>query len=224
MKEALYNTKITCPVCSKKIEVTKVKSKNCIVSSRDTDFCIYYKTVNPIFYDVWVCEFCGYAAQGEKFEEISSKDANEIIKKISSRWKKRSFTGIRSIETALETFKLALLNIQKMNNSKPSDYTRICMRIAWLYRILGDEREKKFLKHALKFYYETYENEEFPIGKMDISVCIYMIAELNRRVGDYEEATVWFNRLVSSQEARKNKVLMEMAREQYYLTKEQKES
>jgi hypothetical protein len=29
--------------------------------------------------------------------------------------------------------------------------------------------------------------------------------------------------LVSSQDARKNKLIMEMAREQYYITKEQKE-
>lgn len=223
MKEAIYNTSVTCPVCSKKIEITKVKSRNCIVSSRDTDFCVHYKTVNPIFYNVWVCEFCGYAAQAENFEEISSKYANVIVKEITSRWKQRSFTGVRNIEKALEAFKLALLNVQKIN-SKPSDYAKICIRIAWLYRILEDEREEKFLKHALTFYSETYQKEEFPVGKMDEATCMYIIAELNRRVGDYEEAIIWFNRLISSQEARKNKVIMEMARDQYYLTKEQKES
>ncbi len=58
---------------------------------------------------------------------------------------------------------------------------------------------------------------------MDEFTCMYMIAELNRRLGDYDEAIKWFNRLVSSQDARKNKLIMEMAREQYYITKEQKE-
>lgn len=83
MEEALYNKSITCPVCGKKIEVTRVKSRSCIVSSRDTDFCVYYKTVNPMFYDAWVCEFCGYAAQSDRFEEISSRDAEKVIKEIS---------------------------------------------------------------------------------------------------------------------------------------------
>ncbi|NLI57273.1 MAG: DUF2225 domain-containing protein [Clostridium sp.] len=222
MEEALYNKSITCPVCDKKIEVTKVKSRSCIVSSRDTDFCVYYKTVNPMFYDAWVCEFCGYAAQSDRFEEISSSNAQKVIKEITPRWKKRNFTGVRSAEKALEAFKLALYNAQ-MIDSKPSDYTKICMRIAWLYRILKDEREDKFLKYALKFYYEVYEKEDLPAGKMDEFTCMYMIAELNRRLGDYDEAIKWFNRLVSSQDARKNKLIMEMAREQYYITKEQKE-
>jgi uncharacterized protein (DUF2225 family) len=223
MEEALYNKNVTCPVCEKKIEVTKVKSRSCIVSSRDTDFCVYYKTVNPMFYDAWVCEFCGYAAQSERFEEISSKNVEKIIKEITPRWKKRDFTGVRDIEKAKEAFKLALYNVQTID-SRPSDYAKVCLRIAWLYRILKDEREEKFLKHALKFYYEIYEKEELPVGKMDKFTCMYMIAELNRRVGNYEEAIKWFSRLVSSQEARENKVIMEMAREQYYIAKEQKES
>lgn len=223
MEEALYNKSITCPVCGKKIEVTRVKSRSCIVSSRDTDFCVYYKTVNPMFYDAWVCEFCGYAAQSDRFEEISSRDAEKVIKEISPRWKKRSFTGVRSPEKALEAFKLALYNVQTID-SRPSDFAKICLRIAWIYRMLKDEREKKFLEHALHFYYEVYEKEELPVGKMDEFTCMYMIAELNRRIGNYDEAIKWFNRLISSQEARKNKVIMEMAREQYYITKEQKES
>ncbi|MDQ2085992.1 DUF2225 domain-containing protein [Herbivorax sp. ANBcel31] len=221
MEEALYSKSITCPVCDKKIEVTKVKSKNCIVSSRDTDFCVYYETVNPIFYDVWVCEFCGYAAQADKFEQISSRNADKIVKNITPHWKKRSFNGERSLEKALEAFKLALYNVQKIN-SKAIDYAKICLRIAWLYRLLEDEKEIEFLRHSLKFYYEVYEKEDLPIGKLDKFTCMYMIAELNRRVGEYEEAMVWFNRLVSSQEARQKKVLMEKARDQYYLTKKQK--
>jgi uncharacterized protein (DUF2225 family) len=170
-----------------------------------------------------VCEFCGYAAQAERFEEISSRDAEKIIKEITPRWKKRNFTGVRTPEKGLEAFKLALYNAQTIE-AKPSDYAKICMRIAWIYRILKDEREGKFLEHALKFYCEAYEKERFPIGKMDEFTCMYMIAELNRRIGNYDEAIKWFNRLISSQEARKNKVIMEMAREQYYITKEQKES
>ncbi|TYQ15511.1 UNVERIFIED_CONTAM: hypothetical protein Cloal_1977 [Acetivibrio alkalicellulosi] len=223
MENSLYNKTVICPVCVKKIEVTKVKSKSCVIEKRDTDFCVYYETVNPLIYDVWVCEFCGYAAQGDKFENISSSDANKIIKSITPYWKKRSFSGERTIEKGLEAFKLALYNLQKIK-SKPSDYAKICIRIAWIFRILKDEKEKEFISYALKYYYEVYDKEDLPIGKFDKYTCMYMIAELNRRIGNYDESIVWFNRLITSNEARSNKVLMESAREQYHIAKEQKQS
>jgi uncharacterized protein (DUF2225 family) len=217
--DSLYNKSLVCPVCQKKIEVTKVKAKDCIVSSRDTDFCVYYEGVNPIFYDVWVCGNCGYAAQGEKFEEISDRDVKAIKEGITRHWKSRSFTGERDIEKALEAFKLALFNLTKMD-AKPIDYAKVCMRIAWLYRMKEDKREMEFLRYALKYYSETFENERFPVGKLDEYTCMYMIGELERRVGNYNDAVVWFNKVISSPEARKNKLLIENAREQYHLTKE----
>ena len=220
MIDSLYNKSVVCPVCQKKIEVTRVKSKNCIVASRDTDFCVYYESVNPIFYDVWVCGNCGYAAQGERFEDISERDVKAIKEGITKRWKSRSFTGERDIDKALEAFKLALYNLSKMD-AKPIDFAKVCLRIAWIYRMKKDERETEFLKYALRYYKETYENERFPVGKLDEYTCMYMIAELERRVGNYNDAVVWFNKVISSPEARRNKLLIENARDQYHLTKEQ---
>jgi len=69
---------------SNKIEVTKVKSKDCVVASRDSDFCVYYESVNPLFYEVWVCEHCGYAALQERFENISPIEAKIVKENISS--------------------------------------------------------------------------------------------------------------------------------------------
>lgn len=222
MIDSLYSKELTCPVCKNKIEVTKVKSKACVIVSKDTDFCIYYEGINPILYDVWVCEYCGYAAQGEKFEELSYLEASKIKDRISPFWKSRKFNGERSIDSALEAFKLALYNLQNME-AKSSDFAKVCIRIAWLYRLNKDEREFEFLRHALRFYTETYDKEKFPIKKFDEYTCMYLIAELNRRVGDIDEAIVWFNKLINSPEARSNKILLESAREQYHLARAQKE-
>ncbi len=223
MIDSLYNKSLVCPVCQKKIEVTKVKAKDCVVSSRDTDFCVYYEGVNPIFYDVWVCGNCGYAAQGEKFEEISDRDVKAIKEGITRHWKPRDFTGERDIDKALEAFKLALFNLTKMD-AKTIDYAKVCLRIAWLYRMKEDKRETEFLRYAVRYYCETFESERFPVGKLDEYTCMYMIGELERRVGNYNDAVVWFNKVISSPEARRNKLLIENAREQYHLTKEQMEN
>ncbi len=219
MDSNLYNKEIQCPVCSHKFEITKVKTKACRVSSRDTDLCVNYEGLNPMLYDIWVCENCGYAAFAEKFEEIRSKDADLIRAEISPRWHKRSYKGERTIETAIETFKLALYNLQ-VRKAKSSEMAKICLRIGWLYRFLNDDREMDFLKFALNQYDEAYQKEKFPIDKLDEFTCMYMIAELHRRTGNKEEAVRWFSRLISSPDARRNPKLMEMAREQFQLAKE----
>ena len=219
MNEFLYDKEIVCPVCSKKFSVTKIKIKGLKVASRDTDFCVLYEGINPLYYDVWVCENCGYAAQSDKFEGIGSRDAQAIKANLSPKWKKRSFSGERDIDNAIESFKLVLLNLQT-RGAKSSEFAKVCLRLAWLYRIKQDEKEMEFLKYALRYYSDAYEKERFPVDKLDENTCLYMIGELNRRVGNYEDAVKWLSRLISSPEARKNPALMETARDQYQLVKE----
>lgn len=220
MNDLLYNKKITCPSCYKEIQVTKVKTKACKVSSRDTDMCVHYENLNILFYDAWVCENCGYAALQDKFEGLFTKDTKVIKEKISSHWIKRSFTGERDVDKALEAFKLALLTL-KVRNAKSSELAKVCLRIAWLYRDKKDPKEIDFLNFALTSYNEAYQKERFPLDKLDEITCMYIIAELFRRVGKFDEAILWFSRIVSSAEARSKPQLIEMARDQYQLAKDQ---
>lgn len=220
MNDLLYNKKITCPVCNKQIEVTKVKTRACRVLSRDTDMCVYYENINVLFYDVWVCEHCGYAAQQDKFEGLFTKDIKVIREKIGSHWTTRSFTGERDVDKAIEAFKLALLTL-KVRNAKNSEIAKICLRIAWLYRFKQDHRELEFLNFALNAYNEAYQSERFPLDKLDETTCMYIIAELFRRVGKLGEAVQWFSRIVASPEARRNPKIIDMARDQYQLAKDQ---
>jgi len=215
----LYEKTIVCPVCSKQFNVTKVKAKGCRVSSRDTDFCVNYEDINPMFYDVWICENCGYASLSDKFDAIGSRDSESIHNNLSPKWNKRSYAGERDIDTAIETFKLLLYNLQ-LRNAKSNEFAKVCIRIAWLYRLKQDAKELEFIKFALKYYTETYEKERFPADKMDENTCLYMIGELNRRAGNYEEAVKWFSRLISSPDARRNPALIENARDQFQLVKD----
>lgn len=218
MNEFLYNKEVICPVCKKRFNVTKIKIKGCKVASRDTDYCIFYEGLNPLYYDVWVCENCGYAAQADKFGDIGDRDAKIIRENLLPRWKKRSFAGERSVDTSLDAFKLVLYNLQ-LRKAKSSEFAKICIRIAWLYRMKNDEKEHEFIKYALKYYTDTYEKENFPVDKLDEFTCLYMIGELNRRAGKYEEAVKWLSRLISSPDARRNPALIETAREQFQLVK-----
>jgi len=220
MNELIYNKKIICPACNKEIEVTKAKTKACKVKSRDTDMCVNYENLNILFYEVWVCENCGYAALQDKFEGLFIKDIQAIKDKISNHWIKRSFTGEKNVDDALTAFKLALLSL-KTRNAKSSELAKVCLRIAWLYRCKEDPKEIEFLNFALTSYNDAYQKERFPLDKLDEMTCMYIIAELLRRVGKLDEAILWFSRIVSSAAARSNPKLIDMAREQYQLAKDQ---
>lgn len=219
--KGLYNKTISCPVCGKEFEITRVKSRAIKVLSRDSDFCVHYEEINPLLYEAIVCENCGYSALIDKFEEISDKQEKLIKNEIGSRWNKRSFAGERNLDTAIDAFKLVLYNLH-VRQAKPSEFAKVCLRIAWLYRFKKDYiKEKEFLSFALKNYNDAYQNERFPVDKLDESTCAYMIAELNRRVGNFDESLKWFSRLVSSPEARKNALIINNAREQILLLKDQ---
>jgi uncharacterized protein (DUF2225 family) len=217
--EGIYNKEIVCPVCSRNFQVTKVKARACKVKSRDSDFCVHYEGINPIFYDAWVCENCGYANMSDRFEDISHNEANALKEKLMPKWKKHSLSGERDVDAAIEAFKLVLIS-NDYRKAKASEFAKACLRIAWLYRYKGDEEESRFIRYALEYYKTVYEKESFPVDKMDESTCVYIIGELSNRAGDYSEAVKWFSRLMNSAEARKKPALIEAAREQYQLVKD----
>ena len=57
----LYQSKITCPVCEKEIEVTKVRSKFIRLVNR-MKILPHYETWNPVLYRHGFADHCGYAA------------------------------------------------------------------------------------------------------------------------------------------------------------------
>jgi uncharacterized protein len=220
MDSRLYNKEIDCPVCLRKFNITLVKSKISKVLERDSDFLTRYDGINPFFYEAYICESCGYAALADKFSQIMDSEIRIIKNQLTPKWTKRSFDGERNFESALQAFKLVLYNAT-LRNLKSVEMAKICIRIAWIYRLKKDEKELIFLSNAANYYIEAYYNERFPIDKLDEVTCMYMVAELLRRIGNLDESIQWFGRLISSPEAKKNSSILEKARDQIYLAKSQ---
>jgi len=215
---ALYNSKIKCPVCEATIEYTKVRSKSIRLIKQDTDFCPWYEGENPVFYEAVICPECGYGSHVTTFEKINRYEKAKVKEIITPKWTKRSFTGHRTIEKALEAFKIVLMNLTSME-AKKSEIAKICLRIAWLYRYEGNkEQEDRFLEHALKNYKIAYHSEELSDGKFDEYVCMFIIGELSKRLGKLSDSSQWLSRLIScysdpSQKYRISSRLIETTRE-----------
>ena len=194
----IFNSTINCPVCDKQIQVTKVRSKFVKLIKQDEDFCPYYEQTNPVFYEAWICGNCGYAAHSTVFGDATLKDQKAINENLIGKWKKRLFSGERDINSALEAFKVVLYNLQ-IRGGYFSEFAKICLRIAWLYRYKGEwVNEHKFLKYSYEYYKKSYTGEHLTNGKLDEYTCMYIIGELARRLGDYEEALIWLGKLVTS--------------------------
>jgi len=194
----IYTTKITCPICEKQIEVTKVRSKFVKLVSKDEDFCPHYEGLNPVFYEAWVCGYCGYAAHSTVFEQASFHDRKCVSEKITPKWTSRPFSGERDIRQALDAFKIVLYNLQ-VREAVPSEFAKVCLRIAWLYRYCGETvNEHRFLKFAYDYYQQAFNVEHLGNDKPDEYTMMFIIGELARRLEYNEDAMFWFGKIITA--------------------------
>ncbi|NLK21301.1 MAG: DUF2225 domain-containing protein [Epulopiscium sp.] len=218
LEEYIYEKTVQCPICENEFKVFAAKQKAYSVKSRDTDFCITYKDINPLLYDIWICQLCGYAAQKSTFSDISFKRGKLIEQFITPKWVARETEKVIDYETAISNFKLALISAQ-ISRAKASEVAGLCLRIAWIYRFMEQEKnEEQFLRYALEKYLEAFSKERFPLENMDEPTVRYLIGELYFRLGNYEEAAMWFSKVLNIRGASER--IMNLTREQWQLVKE----
>jgi len=197
----LYDKTVTCPICGSVFKARAIKKSSYRIVKQDTDFFYEYKNINPYFYDVWLCNICGYAAMKTDFNKIREREKELIIEKISMKWHAKSYPETYNVNIAIERFKIALLNYMAMD-AKSSTKAMTCLKIAWMYRMLGNsELEISYMKNSIDEFNKAYFSEMFPIYGMDKFTMMYLIGELNRRTSNDEEALMWFGRVIGETNA-----------------------
>ncbi|NMM61518.1 DUF2225 domain-containing protein [Clostridium sp. P21] len=194
----LYDREITCPVCDNVFKAKAVKTSAARMSGRDSDSFIRYDVINPYFYDVWICNKCGYSAMKSDFNKLRGYQIDLVKEKIQPKWRPKNYPDVYNVNIAIERFKLSLLNYY-VTDSKPSKKAMNCLKLAWMYRLLKDtENESMFLKQALEGFNSAFFNEAFPLYNMDKFTSMYIIGELNRRLGNNDEGSKWFSQLITT--------------------------
>lgn len=211
-KALLYEREITCPVCETHFKAKTVKKEGYKAQHRDSDSFIHYLNVNPYFYDVLICNKCGYAAMESDFYKLKSHQIPSIKENITPKWQGKVYPELYDVNIAIERYKMALLNSVYIN-AVASRKAMTCLRLGWMYRILEDEdKELAFLQQAAEGFEAAYFDESFPIYKMDKFSVIYLLGELYRRIGNFEKAMSWFSQVILPVEAPPK--LKEKARDQ----------
>jgi uncharacterized protein (DUF2225 family) len=214
--EPLFTIKVTCLFCEVEFTTSRVRPSFKKSIKTDTDFGIHYKEINPEYYVVRVCPFCGLATT-ENFSDKMNKDQKRAFEeKVKDNWSMKDYSGARNWDEAMQTYKLALVCAQ-IKDEKDRIVAGILHHIAWLYREKEDtEQENRFLRFALNAYIGVYETEGESVNNAKL---MYLIGELYRRLGEFNEAVKWFAKVVNDKRIM-DASMIKAARDQWTTTRE----
>jgi uncharacterized protein len=215
--EPLFKVKVTCICCEAEFETSRVRPSFKKASGTETDFNVRYKLTNPDYYVVRVCPLCGFSTTENFTDKLDPGQKGEFELRVRTNWIQKDYSGERTWEEALQTYKLALLCAQ-IKGEKDRVVSGILHHIAWLYREKGDvEQERRFLKFALDSYVRVYENES--AAEVNNARLMYLMGELHRRLGDYYDAVRWFSRVINDKKIM-DSAMIRASREQWAETRE----
>ncbi|MCM3711594.1 DUF2225 domain-containing protein [Sporosarcina luteola] len=223
---ATYAKKMDCKNCKEKFTTTKILSRFVRVSKHESDFKPVYSdsNVNPILYNVAVCPNCGFAFTDEFSSYFAPGVKEEIAQKITSLWSGRSFGDERTIEEAIETYKLAYISAS-LKKEKALTMAGIMLRIAWLYDDMDDiDSGLRFRKVSRNLYTEAYSAGDHAGTQMSETRVLYLMAELSHQIGDKEEAIRNFSKVIESQRTSTDPQIIKTAKERWQEIREQREN
>lgn len=221
MSDALLVAReLTCPACESFFVLHTPKSRAYQLTRRDADFCPHYEGVNPLFYQVWVCPHCSYAAYKDHWKSLT-EDERIAMRQVSGE----ATEGMRfdfsqperSLFAAILSFQLAYRCYARRMPRAYDHLGGIQLRLAWLCRI-GNDRKREFqhMGAAMAHFAEAFDhgrNLTMSDGKI-----AYMLGELNRRIGNGEAAVEWFMRAIKADPAKGE--VYRMSRDQLFEAKE----
>lgn len=218
LPEEFYIKEHTCPCCGAVVASCAVRSRFLRVSRTDADFYQHFEGPNPYFYEVIICDACGYA-----FDEVDREPLNPSARKMGRQCSagsvRQGFSGPRTLEQAVLAFRRAL-DCQHVVGARASVRARTSLRLAWLHRSAGDEAaERKGICFALQHYLRAFELETPSDVKRELHL-MYLVGELYRRLGERGTAVQWFSRVIAHPRKDANPQIVRMARAQWQETRQ----
>lgn len=227
-EDLLFDKTFTCPVCDEEFHSKMIRTGKVKLLSADTDLRPKYQLVDSLKYDALVCPNCGYAALSRFFKFMMPAQAKLIRENISKNFSGLAPTGnIYTYDDAIARHQLALANAV-VKKAKTSEKAYTCLKMAWLYRGKAEslpsdtpdydnvikelkKSEKELLENAYDGFLSAFSKEAFPMCGMDELTVTYLVADLARRIGKYEESSRWISKVLASRQA--NERIKNRARE-----------
>lgn len=204
----LFLKNLKCLACKGDFQSSKVRRSKYSVVKVDTDFCTFYKGENPMFYNSFICPHCGYGFT-ENFKTPGDKVRENIQSHISPFT--LDFSGRRNLDLAVLANKRAV-ECAELQDEKDIMKASLYLQIAWFFRIEEDEdAEKIYLEEARRYYDIAFEKDT---SISDVGRVLYLLGELNRRLGNDKEAIFYLGRVINDKSIN-DPGIIRMARERW---------
>lgn len=170
---------VACPMCDTVFRTAAIMS--CGSGGQDSDFRPQYWGLNPLPLFVHRCPECDFVAYDDEFEHRG-----------------REVEGLPEDPggTGVERYVLAARKAEDANASR-EEIGHLYLRAAWCARVEQDEdAEQRNMELAGRKIANAVQASE--VNDSETATASYLVGELKRRCGDFEEAVNWFTRAASA--------------------------
>lgn len=195
-EECIYDKSYICPVCDAPFKAKAIRKGKARFLGNDFDLKPNYTPIQPDYYDVIVCNICGYAAISLNFDKITYSQQDAVREEISKKYVSQNYPAIYDVDTAISRYLLALENCEA-KKAKAGEIAYINLKLAWFYRDKKDkENELKYLEEAYNGFSEAFTNEKLPICGLDENTLLYILAAIGVVIGKPKESLLILGKLV----------------------------
>jgi uncharacterized protein (DUF2225 family) len=227
MSTPLWNKKLTCPFCGQEFETSRMRQGSMRVKEKWSDFGALYEGLCPYYYAVTACPLCLVAARNDEFEKFNAgyePKLMDLSKHARAQASKPDiFTpGELGVEAAVKRHELAIACHKLRAHSEPGELAGLWLHIVWMWRLNGkQDAERKAMEHALEAYQVFFEKGDKLPEKLGEPGVLYLIGELNRRLGRFREAREFYSKALSSRELGAFPNVEALLRDQMLVVKDQ---
>lgn len=194
-----WEDSITCPLCGKAFNYTKIKYDSIIVEHYDDDLKPTYKGPNPLNYSIVTCPKCGFTFYAEDVDVLKriKKDQKKELKDYLKRSRNKLGAIDNSSDKTTEFLKkqYAIASIIYIILNKPGRSAKSLIRLAWVFRDEGKLMEElKLLISAVNILEENFKNLN---SDEELILYYFFKGYTSLKIGKRKEAKDFFNKLIA---------------------------
>jgi uncharacterized protein (DUF2225 family) len=187
---------LRCPVCEKSFESDWITSENLVPQTRRTDFHPYLADNKcGLPFQIHTCHGCGYTKSIEGFVEQPQEYANTgLITFLQYKvYPHLNWLGTGITASAKYEASAKILQYEKAHHKAIASNF---LMAAWCCVDEGDyEAERYFRRLAVEQYHDALASFD-EVSSDELPVITYLVGELYRRIGNRNQALVWFNKVL----------------------------
>ncbi len=196
----VYAKDAVCPLCGKPVQNPVAKIAKLRPLGTEKDLRTKYRYFEPLKYEVFCCNRCGYAALQTFYKPLPKPHKQMLEKAIMEPFEPMVLqTGVLTFDEAILRYKRALV-CALARNGKNGEIASICLKMAWMLRSYAEfekmegealdtikAEEAKYLAAAREGLVTARQKEGNVPGMPDITVD-YVIGVLSMKLGKYQDA------------------------------------